>query len=184
MSWYIVALNDRQLYWFQFMYSTDWLITVQFCTQTIKNSTTAYPTMQMHTPTFRQEHAIKSDVMTTVYHDDVTSYFIDVSIPTPFPIWHIIWTFSHDMPYNPFHLTHNKALFSKQICGPFSLTHHSILFVWYTICPFPMTQHKALFTGHKYYPFPLANNMAFSPRQTCDPFPLTHHTFHLPWYLI
>ncbi len=64
-SWYTVAQKDMQLHWFPPLH--NWLITMQPHTQVIESHATAYPTVQLCTPTFSQEKAIKNDV-TTVYH--------------------------------------------------------------------------------------------------------------------
>ncbi len=41
---------------------------MQLCTQVMENYATAYPTVQLRIPTFRQEKAIKNDIMITAYH--------------------------------------------------------------------------------------------------------------------
>ncbi len=41
---------------------------MQLHTKVIENCATAYPIVQLCTPTFRQEKAIQNDVMTTAYH--------------------------------------------------------------------------------------------------------------------
>ncbi len=47
----------------------------------MENCATAYPTVQLQTPTFKQGKAIRND-MTTAYHDIVTTYFIYIPSPT------------------------------------------------------------------------------------------------------
>ncbi len=61
----------------------NWLITIQLRTRVIESHATAYPTLQLHIPTFRLEKAVKNDVMTTAYHDVMTTHFINIPAPTP-----------------------------------------------------------------------------------------------------
>ncbi len=49
---------------------------MQLRTQIIEICAIADPSMELRTPTFRQEKAIKNDVMTTAYHDLVITTYL------------------------------------------------------------------------------------------------------------
>ncbi len=72
-----------QLHWFHPMQSTE--LTRQDATVYLgnKNLCNYVPKYATAYPTFRQEKAIKNDIMTNAYHDVVTTYFLDIPAPTP-----------------------------------------------------------------------------------------------------
>ncbi len=46
-----------------------------YFTQVTDRYATAYPTLQLDTPTFRQQKATQNDVITTLYHDVMTTLY-------------------------------------------------------------------------------------------------------------
>ncbi len=72
-SWFAVAQKDMQFHWDHHMHSTEW--TDYHKTAYLANSATAYPTVQLSIPIFRQGKTIQNNVLTTVYHDIVTTSY-------------------------------------------------------------------------------------------------------------